>query len=66
MLQNKDGGCGLQIEWHNSMFCTIPSYSCMRTLREGPDGGQDNVCARARKWIFDHGGATLIPSWGKT
>ncbi|KAI3888391.1 hypothetical protein MKW92_006707 [Papaver armeniacum] len=38
----------------------------MRMLGEGPDGGKDDACARARKWILDHGGVTLIPSWGKT
>ncbi|KAI4331129.1 hypothetical protein MLD38_029346 [Melastoma candidum] len=38
----------------------------MRILGEGPEGGQDNSCARARKWILDHGGVTYIPSWGKT
>ena len=38
----------------------------MRILTEGPDdGGQDNVCLRARKWILDHGGVTHMPSWGK-
>ncbi|KAF5189360.1 Terpene cyclase/mutase family member [Thalictrum thalictroides] len=35
-------------------------------MGEGPDGGEDNACARARKWIHDHGGVTTIPSWGKT
>ncbi|KAK0599824.1 hypothetical protein LWI29_008970 [Acer saccharum] len=64
--QNKDGGWGLHIEGHSTMFCTVLSYLCMRILGEGPDGGQDNACARARKWILDHGGATHIPSWGKT
>uniref|UniRef100_A0A2N9GDH9 Squalene cyclase N-terminal domain-containing protein n=1 Tax=Fagus sylvatica TaxID=28930 RepID=A0A2N9GDH9_FAGSY len=48
------------------MFCTVLSYICMRMFGEGPDGGQDNACARARKWILDHGGVTHIPSWGKT
>jgi beta-amyrin synthase len=38
----------------------------MRILGAGPDGGQDNACARARSWIRDHGGVTHIPSWGKT
>ncbi|GLT61748.1 hypothetical protein SLA2020_344310 [Shorea laevis] len=38
----------------------------MRILGEGPDGGQDNACARAGKWILDHGSVTRIPSWGKT
>ncbi|KAB2631898.1 beta-amyrin synthase-like [Pyrus ussuriensis x Pyrus communis] len=48
------------------MFCTALNYICMRILGEGPDGGQDNACARARKWIHDHGSVTHIPSWGKT
>ncbi|KAG8638172.1 beta-amyrin synthase [Manihot esculenta] len=64
--QNEDGGWGLDIESHSCMFCTVLSYICMRMLGEGPDGGQDNACARARKWILDHGGATYISSWGKT
>lgn len=48
------------------MFCTTLSYICMRILGEGPDGGVNNACARARKWILDHGSVTAIPSWGKT
>ena len=64
--QNEDGGWGLHIEGHSTMFCTAFSYICMRILGEGPDGGEDNACARARKWILDHGGVTHIPSWGKT
>ncbi|KAI6689702.1 hypothetical protein NL676_026530 [Syzygium grande] len=64
--QNEDGGWGLHIEGHSTMFCTVLSYICMRILGEGPDGGLDNACTRARKWIHDHGGVTYIPSWGKT
>ncbi|XP_028952932.1 beta-amyrin synthase-like isoform X5 [Malus domestica] len=64
--QNQDGGWGLHIEGHSTMFCTALNYICMRILGEGPDGGQDNACARARKWILDHGSVTHIPSWGKT
>ncbi|XP_062078772.1 beta-amyrin synthase-like isoform X1 [Humulus lupulus] len=64
--QNKDGGWGLHIEGHSTMFGTTLNYICMRILGEGPDGGQDNACARARQWILDHGGVTYIPSWGKT
>ena len=48
------------------MFCTTLSYICMRILGEGPDGGEDNACAKGRKWILDRGGVTFIPSWGKT
>ncbi|CAB4272095.1 unnamed protein product [Prunus armeniaca] len=63
--QNEDGGWGLHIEGHSMMFCTVLNYICMRLLGEGPDGGLDNACARARKWILDHGGATHSSSWGK-
>ncbi|KAK6911168.1 Squalene cyclase, N-terminal [Dillenia turbinata] len=64
--QNEDGGWGLHIEGHSTMFCTTLSYICMRILGEGPEGGLDNAVARGRKWIFDHGSVTCIPSWGKT
>ncbi|XP_009344016.2 beta-amyrin synthase-like isoform X1 [Pyrus x bretschneideri] len=64
--QNQDGGWGFHIEGHSTMFCTALSYICMRILGEGSDGGQDNACARARKWILDHGSVTHMPSWGKT
>jgi beta-amyrin synthase len=61
-LQNEDGGWGLHIESHSNMYSTTFNYVCMRILGEEADG---DACARARKWILDHGGVTLIPSWGK-
>ncbi|XP_009364429.2 beta-amyrin synthase isoform X1 [Pyrus x bretschneideri] len=64
--QNKDGGWGLHIESPSNMFCTAYNYVSLRLLGEGPDGGEDNAMASGRKWIFDHGGVTNIPSWGKT
>ncbi|KAM3749756.1 hypothetical protein ACB098_05G211500 [Castanea mollissima] len=64
--QNEDGGWELHIEGHSTMFCTALNYICMHILGVGPDGGQDNACVRAQKWILDHGGVTHIPSWGKT
>ncbi|KAI9115663.1 hypothetical protein K1719_013332 [Acacia pycnantha] len=66
--QNEDGGWGLHIESPSCMFSTALSYICLRILGEGPDGdgGEDNSCVIARKWILDHGGVTYIPSWGKT
>ncbi|KAK9081336.1 hypothetical protein Syun_031115 [Stephania yunnanensis] len=48
------------------MFGTALNYICLRMLGQDLDGGEDNVCARARKWIQDNGGVTCIPSWGKT
>ncbi|XP_074268298.1 beta-amyrin synthase-like isoform X2 [Silene latifolia] len=64
--QNEDGGWGLHIEGHSTMFCTALNYICLRILGVGPDEGDDNACPRARKWILDHGTVTHIPSWGKT
>ncbi|XVF74829.1 hypothetical protein PTKIN_Ptkin13bG0142300 [Pterospermum kingtungense] len=64
--QNEDGGWGLYIGGHSTIFCTALNYVCMRLLGEGPDGGLNNVCERSRKWILDHGGVTTIPSWRKT
>lgn len=64
--QNEDGGWGFHIEGHSTMFCTALNYICMRILGEGPEGGLNNACSRARKWILDHGTVKAIPSWGKT
>nr|QBZ67649.1 lupeol synthase [Euphorbia tirucalli] len=64
--QNEDGGWGLHLEGHSTMFCTVLNYICMRILGEGPNGGIENACERARHWILSHGGATSISSWGKT
>ena len=64
MLQNEDGGWGLHIESHSSMLCTVLNYVCLRMLGDGPEA-EDSACARALKWILDHGGVTYVPSWGK-
>nr|B9X0J1.1 RecName: Full=Baccharis oxide synthase; Short=StrBOS [Stevia rebaudiana]BAH23676.1 baccharis oxide synthase [Stevia rebaudiana] len=63
--QNEDGGWGLHIEGQSIMFGTIMSYVCMRLLGEGPDGGLNGACTKARKWILDHGSVLASPSWGK-
>nr|QJA18438.1 oxidosqualene cyclase 7 [Andrographis paniculata] len=63
--QNEDGGWGFHIEGHSTMIGSALSYVALRLLGEGPDDGNGAV-ARARRWILDHGGATGIPSWGKT
>ncbi|KAH7521897.1 hypothetical protein FEM48_Zijuj07G0080700 [Ziziphus jujuba var. spinosa] len=63
---NEDGGWGLHIEGPSMMMCTVLNYLAMRILGEGPDGGLNNACSRARKWILDHGGAMYSGSWGKT
>ncbi|XP_051128401.1 dammarenediol II synthase-like isoform X4 [Andrographis paniculata] len=63
--QNEDGGWGFYIEGHSTMIGSALSYVALRLLGEGPDDGTGAV-ERARRWILDHGGATGIPSWGKT
>ncbi|XP_057520604.1 lupeol synthase-like isoform X2 [Amaranthus tricolor] len=60
--QNRDGGWGLHIEGHSTMFGSVISYIALRLLGEGLDR---NELARARQWILAHGGAIAIPSWGK-
>ncbi|QCD93398.1 cycloartenol synthase [Vigna unguiculata] len=47
------------------MYCTALNYVTLRILGEGANGGDKNACAKARKWIHDHGTITLMPSWGK-
>ncbi|GAB2289843.1 CRISPR-associated protein 1 [Dionaea muscipula] len=62
--QNKDGGWGLHIEGHSTMFGTGLTYVTLRLLGEGTHDG-DGAMERGRKWILDHGSATAITSWGK-
>nr|CAB3491825.1 unnamed protein product [Digitaria exilis] len=62
--QNDDGGWGLHIEGHSTMFCTTLNYVTLRLLGEGPDGG-DGAMKEGRNWILQHGGATFTTSWGK-
>ncbi|XAR54256.1 Cycloartenol synthase [Bertholletia excelsa] len=62
--QNRDGGWGLHIEGHSTMFGTALCYVTLRLLGEEANGGQGGV-EKGRKWILDHGGATFITSWGK-
>jgi cycloartenol synthase len=59
---NEDGGYGLHIEGHSTMFGTVLSYISLRLL--GVPAGQATAKA-ARAWILGHGGATAVPSWGK-
>nr|BAI48072.1 cycloartenol synthase [Goniophlebium niponicum] len=63
--QNKDGGWGLHIEGHSTMFGSVLSYVTLRLLGEDLNSGGDQAMQRGRTWILQHGGATAIPSWGK-
>ncbi|CAD5324481.1 unnamed protein product [Arabidopsis thaliana] len=63
---NDDGGWGLDVESHSSMFCTVLNYICLRIMEVDPDHDRKkSACARARKWIIDRGGATYTPLFGK-
>jgi lanosterol synthase len=59
---NSDGGWGLHIEGHSTMFGTVLQYVSLRLLGEDKDAP---LMQNARKWILENGGATGIPSWGK-
>ncbi|KAI5070087.1 hypothetical protein GOP47_0014430 [Adiantum capillus-veneris] len=63
--QNKDGGWGLHIEGHSTMFGSVLSYVTLRLLGQELSDGEDQAMERGRAWILQHGGATTIPSWGK-
>jgi cycloartenol synthase len=45
------------------MFGTCSNYITLRLLGEELDGNE--ALARGRGWILSHGGATLVPQWGK-
>lgn len=64
MFQNEDGGWGLHIEGHSTMFMSVLNYVTLRLLGQGPDAG-DGAMEKGRDWILNHGGATHITSWGK-
>jgi squalene/oxidosqualene cyclase-like protein len=60
--QQEDGGWGLHIESPSTMFGTVMSYVTLRLCGVAPD---DAAAVAGRTWIREHGGATLIASWGK-
>lgn len=60
--QRVDGGFGLHIEHHSTMFGTALNYVAMRLLGVERD---DAAAKGARDWILRHGGAGGVPGWGK-
>ncbi|KAL5540144.1 hypothetical protein UlMin_042368 [Ulmus minor] len=60
--QNEDGGWGLHIEGHSTMFGSVLSYIALRLLGQP---SHTTAVAKGRQWILEHGGAVAIPSWGK-
>ncbi|KAG6769427.1 hypothetical protein POTOM_025062 [Populus tomentosa] len=61
---NRDGGWGLHIEGPSTMFGSVLNYVTLRLLGEGPNDGE-GAMEKGRDWILNHGGATMITSWGK-
>ncbi|EES08419.1 hypothetical protein BDA96_05G113900 [Sorghum bicolor] len=61
---NKDGGWGLHIEGHSTMFGTTLNYVTLRLIGEGPNSG-DGAMEKGRNWILERGGAIYTTSWGK-
>ncbi|KAJ9088502.1 Lanosterol synthase (Oxidosqualene--lanosterol cyclase) [Entomophthora muscae] len=59
---NADGGWGLHIEHHSTMYGTVMNYVSLRILGLEAD---NPIMVRARELIQTRGGATSIPSWGK-
>ncbi|KAK8450401.1 hypothetical protein SEVIR_6G021300v4 [Setaria viridis] len=47
------------------MLSTALNYTALRLLGQTVDDGPDMSMPKARKWIHDHGGATMIPILGK-
>ncbi|EEC72454.1 hypothetical protein OsI_05799 [Oryza sativa Indica Group] len=59
---NEDGGWGSLILSSSTMFGTCSNYITLRLLGEETSNEQ---LAKGRIWIILHGGATLVPQWGK-
>ncbi|ESK87947.1 lanosterol synthase, partial [Moniliophthora roreri MCA 2997] len=57
-----DGGWGIHVECHSTVFGTALNYTALRLLGLEPD---HPVCTRARATLHKLGGACAIPSWGK-
>lgn len=60
--QNSDGGFGLHIEGHSSMFGTSLNYVLLRLMGLLRD---DPVVVSTRAWIHSHKGAIYTTSWAK-
>ncbi|KDR67988.1 hypothetical protein GALMADRAFT_257537 [Galerina marginata CBS 339.88] len=57
-----DGGWGIHVEGHSTVFGTGLNYVALRLLGVDKD---HPVCVRARGTLHKLGGATAIPAWGK-
>ncbi|KAF9526128.1 terpenoid cyclases/protein prenyltransferase alpha-alpha toroid [Crepidotus variabilis] len=57
-----DGGWGIHVEGHSTVFGTGLNYTALRILGVDKD---HPVCVRARAKLHQLGGCTSIPAWGK-
>ncbi|KAK2465673.1 hypothetical protein APHAL10511_002217 [Amanita phalloides] len=57
-----DGGWGIHVEGHSTVFGTGLNYVALRILGLVPD---HPVCLKARATLHKLGGAVAIPAWGK-
>ncbi|KAJ7035653.1 terpenoid cyclases/protein prenyltransferase alpha-alpha toroid [Mycena alexandri] len=58
----EDGGWGIHVEGHSTVFGTGLNYTALRLLGMAAD---HPVCTKARGTLHKLGGATAIPAWGK-
>ncbi|KAF8889368.1 terpenoid cyclases/protein prenyltransferase alpha-alpha toroid, partial [Infundibulicybe gibba] len=58
----EDGGWGIHVEGHSTVFGTALNYTVLRVL--GVDA-EHPVCVKARATLHKLGGAAAIPAWGK-
>ncbi|KAG8851509.1 Lanosterol synthase (Oxidosqualene--lanosterol cyclase) [Tulasnella sp. 330] len=59
---NEDGGWGIHVEGHSTVFGTALNYVVLRLL--GMDADHP-TCVKARGCLHALGGAVAAPSWGK-
>uniref|UniRef100_A0A7S1KRP6 Terpene cyclase/mutase family member n=1 Tax=Percolomonas cosmopolitus TaxID=63605 RepID=A0A7S1KRP6_9EUKA len=60
--QNADGGFGLHIEGHSTIFGTCLNYISLRILGVDP---HDEQCVKARHFLHQRNGPLECPQWGK-
>ncbi|KAL0479882.1 cycloartenol synthase [Acrasis kona] len=60
--QNEDGGYGLHIEGHSTIFGTTLNYVAARLLGAPADLPQN---VKARQFLTKNGGVLGLPQWGK-
>lgn len=60
--QTTEGGWGLHLESPPFVFNTTLAYVALRLLGIP---AENEICQRARNWLYAQGGVLQVPSWGK-